>query len=365
GPPGEPTAGPSAEPPAGPAGPASGPSAGPLAGLVVVDFSELLPGPFLTQNLADLGARVIKVERPGGDNARHLSPGLFAAVNRGKEFRTADLKDPAARAGVRALVAEADVLVEGFRPGVMTRLGLDPAKILAVNPRLVYVSISGFGQSGPLAGEPGHDVTYAAHAGVVALAGVPGGPPAWGPGVPIADLCAAMYAMSALLAALHERTATGRGRHLDVSIRDCLAHWLNPRLGAFHHAGSTDLDGQRAMALNRPGYGVFACGDGRSIAVGAIEDHFFQRLARVLDLAEWADPRWSAYQAREEAADKINAAVAGALATREAATALAELSAAGVPVAEVLSPLEAVEASSRTVEHPLAGPLLPFPVAMP
>jgi CoA:oxalate CoA-transferase len=338
---------------------------GPLADLIVVDFSELLPGPFLTQNLADLGARVIKVERPGGDNARHLSPGLFAAVNRGKEHRTADLKNPDERAEIQELVAGADVVVEGFRPGVMATLGFDPTETLAANPRLVYVSISGFGQSGPLSREPGHDVTYAAHAGVVALAGVPGAAPAWGPGVPVADLCAAMYGMSALLSALHERARTGKGRHLDVSIRDCLAHWLNARLGPFQHAGLTDVKDQREMALRRAGYGVFTCADGKAITVAAIEDHFFARLVQALDLREWADPRWSAYRARDAAAEEINAAVAAALAIRDASDAVRCLSEAGVPVAPVLSPLEAVQASRVTIDDPVAGPLLPFPVPMP
>ncbi|MEW2353338.1 CoA transferase [Spirillospora sp. NPDC029432] len=340
-------------------------SGGPLEGLTVVDFSELLPGPFLTQNLADLGARVVKVERPGGDGARTLSPGLFAAVNRGKEQVSADLKDPADLRRVRGLVAGADAVVEGFRPGVMARLGLGPAETVAAHPRLVYVSISGFGQTGPLAGEPGHDVTYAAHAGVAALAGTPDGPPSWGPGVPVADLCAAMYAMSALLAALRERDRTGRGRHLDVSIRDCLAHWLNPRLGPFHLDGATAVPDQRAMALRRPAYGTFTCADGRAVAVAAIEDHFFARLVRTLGLDRWDGPRWSAYRARQEAAEEINASIAAALAAREARAVLAELSAAGVPAAPVLSPAEAVAASARSVADPVAGRLLPFPVAMP
>ncbi|MFC5749540.1 CaiB/BaiF CoA transferase family protein [Actinomadura rugatobispora] len=337
----------------------------PLEGTVVVDFSELLPGPFLTQNLADLGARVIKVERPGGDNARHLSPGLFAMVNRGKEHRTADLKDPADRAAISELITHADVLVEGFRPGVMAKLGFDPAETLAACPRLVYVSVSGFGQSGPHAQEPGHDVTYAAHAGIVALAGAPGGPPSWGPGVPVADLCAAMYGLSSVLAALHERERTGRGRHLDVSIRDCLAHWLNARLGPFHHAGATELHEQRAMALRRPGYGTFTCADGTAIAVGAIEDHFYARLVQTLGLTDWAGPEWASYAARHGAAEELNAAVAAALATRDSGAALAELSAAGVPVAPVLSPLEAVAATPGTLDDPVAGPVIPFPVAMP
>ena len=329
---------------------------GPLAGLLVADFSELLPGPFLTQNLADLGARVVKIERPGDDNARHLSPGLFAAVNRGKEHRTADLKDPAQRAEVEELVAGADVLVEGFRPGVMASLGFDPARTLAANPRLVYVSISGFGQAGPLSREPGHDITYAAYTGVLALAGTPG--------VPMADLCAAMYGMSALLAALHERARTGRGRHLDVSIRDCLAHWMNVRLGPFHHAGLTDVEDQRALLLRRAGYGVFTCADGKAVAVAAIEDHFFARLVQALDLTEWADPRWSAYRARNQAAEEINTAMAAALATRDSAQALETLTKAGVPAAPVLTPLEALAVSPATFTTPEAGTLHAWPVPM-
>jgi crotonobetainyl-CoA:carnitine CoA-transferase CaiB-like acyl-CoA transferase len=337
----------------------------PLSGVTVVSVEQAVAAPYATRQLADLGARVIKVERPGGDNARTLSPGLFAAVNRGKEEVTADLKDPADRARIRGLVAGADVLVEGFRPGVMAGLGFDPAETVAAHPRLVYVSISGFGQTGPLAQEPGHDVTYAAHAGVVALAGTPGGPPAWGPGVPVADLCAAMYAMSSLLAALHERARTGRGRHLDVSIRDCLAHWLNPRLGPFGHAGLTGIEQQRAMALRRPAYGTFTCGDGEAIAIGAIEDHFFARLVQALALARWQGPQWSAYAARQPAADEINTSITEALAARDARTALADLSAAGVPAAPVLTPAQAVEASPSTLHDPVAGRLLPFPVPMP
>ncbi|MFP5476993.1 MAG: CoA transferase, partial [Gammaproteobacteria bacterium] len=178
----------------------------PLAGITVLDFSELLPGPFFTQMLAEMGAEVIKVERPPhGDNARRLGPGGFEAVNRGKKSVLLDLKDEAGRARAHALLAGADVLVESYRPGVMTRLGLDHASLQAAHPRLVYVSLSGYGQDGPWAQLPGHDINYLAAAGVMALSGEPGGPPAPGFGLPAADLCGAMYALSATLAALLQR----------------------------------------------------------------------------------------------------------------------------------------------------------------
>lgn len=338
-----------------------------LTDLVVVDFSELLPGPFFTQNLVELGARVIKVERPGGDNARALGPGLFAAVNRGKEQITANLRDDADRDRVAQLVADADVVVEGFRPRVMDRLGFGPTQLIERHPRLIYVSLSGFGQHGPLSNEPGHDNTYAAYSGVLSLAGRPGGSPEWGPGVPVADLCAAVYATSATLAALRHRDRTGRGLHVDVPIRDCLAHWLNPRLGRFAHDGLSDLAEQRTTALSRPGYGTFACADGTFVAIAAIEDHFWAGLVRGLGLAGWDHPQWARHAARRVATAEINAAIAEAVMTRDGGTVVAQLSACGVPVAPVLSPDEALDAAeaegtSRVVRHPTAGRLYRFPV---
>jgi crotonobetainyl-CoA:carnitine CoA-transferase CaiB-like acyl-CoA transferase len=338
-----------------------------LADLLVVDFSELLPGPFFTQNLVDLGARVTKVERPGGDNARALGPGLFAAVNRGKVHVTADLRDDADRCRVDELVAAADVVVEGFRPGVLERLGFGPRALMDRHPRLVYVSLSGFGQQGRLAGEPGHDNTYAAYAGVLSLAGRPGGAPEWGPGVPVADLCAALYATSATLAALRRRDRTGRGAHVDVAIRDCLAHWLNPRLGGFAHNDLRDVAAQRTGALSRPGYGTFTCADGTSIAIAAIEDHFWAGLVRELELTAWADPGWATHAARRTATAEINAAIADAVSVRDGRALVARLSSCGVPVAPVLTPDDALDAAEadgqdRVLRHPEIGRLYRFPV---
>jgi CoA:oxalate CoA-transferase len=336
----------------------------PLTGLVVVDFSELLPGPFFTQNLVELGARVVKVERPGGDNARALGPGLFAAVNHGKEYVTANLRDPADRDRVERLVARADVLVEGFRPGTMARLELGPGRVLADHPALVYVSLSGFGQDDDLVAEPGHDNTYAAYAGLLALAGAPDEPPSWGPGVPVADLCAAMYATAATLAALHERARTGRGGHVDVSIRDCLAHWLNPRLGTFAHAGLTTVAQQRRSALVRPGYGTFTGADGAPVAIAAIEDHFWAALVDALGLADWTGPEYARHSDRRPVAGPINAAIAEAVLAAPAATTVALLRERGVPVAPVLDPHAALAAAAehRVVDRPGVGRVYRWPV---
>jgi crotonobetainyl-CoA:carnitine CoA-transferase CaiB-like acyl-CoA transferase len=175
----------------------------PLEGVRIVDFSELLPGPFMTQNLCELGAEVIKIERPPhGDSARRMAPGLFEAVNRGKQSRVLDLKQPAGRERAIALISQADILVETYRPGVMSRLGLGYEAMKVLNPRLIYASLTGYGQSGPMAALPGHDLNYLAVGGAIALSGHGASTPAHAFGLPAADLCGAMYGFSAILAAL-------------------------------------------------------------------------------------------------------------------------------------------------------------------
>lgn len=286
-----------------------------LNGVTVIDFSELLPGPFLTQSLCEFGAEVIKIERPPhGDNARLLGPGVFAAVNRGKRSVVADLKNEADRARVRQLIAGADVVVESYRPGVMARLGMDYASLARDNPGLVYLSITGYGQDGPWANLPGHDLNYLAAAGAIALSGVPGGEPAHAFGLPAADLCGAMYGLSALLAALYQRRETGKGQFLDVAIADCVAHWLNPRTGQFADAGTLDLEAQRKEVLTRPGYGVFQTSDHRHISICAMEDHFWKKLCGALELAGCDLPEYQRYQGRARASESINAALAARVA---------------------------------------------------
>jgi crotonobetainyl-CoA:carnitine CoA-transferase CaiB-like acyl-CoA transferase len=314
-------------------------SAAPLAGVRVIDFSELLPGPFLTQSLAELGADVIKIERPPrGDNARALSPGLFGAVNRDKRCWMVDLKQAPARAALLERIDRADVLVESFRPGVMTRLGLGPADVHRRNPRLVYVSLSGYGADGEWADRPGHDINYVAGAGIVGLSGALGAEPAQTFGAPVADLAGATYALAALNAALLQRERTGRGQHLDVSLTDCMAHWMNVRRAVFHHAGTATLDAQRALVLRRPAYGVFRCADGLHLTLAAIEQHFWLALLRVLDLGDDAPERWSDYARRRADAEEINGRIAAALGKLDRSVAMHRLVAADVPAMEVFAP---------------------------
>lgn len=311
----------------------------PLEGIVVADFSELLPGPFLTQSLAELGAEVVKIERPPhGDATRTLAPGVFTAVNRGKSSVLADLKDPAQAKRAREVIARADILVEAYRPGVMTRLGFDYPALAPAMPRLIYVSLTGYGQTGPMAMFPGHDVNYLATGGAIALSGRVAGLPAHAFGLPAADLCAATYALAAVLAALVQRARTGNGQHIDVAMADCVAHWMNPRLAQFDDAGLSTLAAQRKDALVKPGYGAFACADGATITIGALEDHFWLRLCGVLDLAPFDGVAFADFAQRVMSAGAINARLAEAVGRLMAADVVSRLRAADVPVAAVVSP---------------------------
>ena len=335
----------------------------PLTGIRVVDFSELLPGPFLTQSLVELGAEVIKIERPPhGDGTRRLAPGTFAAVNRGKRSILADLKQPGERERVLALIGTADILVEAYRPGVMARLGLGYAALAAAMPRLIYASLTGYGQTGPMADLPGHDVNYLATGGAIALSGVPGSDPAHAFGLPAADLLAANYALSAILAALVQRAASGPGQHLDIAMADCVAHWLNPRLGSFADNGLTTLTAQREDTLVKPGYGVFRCRDGIMLSVGALEDHFWARLCGVLDMGALAS--LTGFAMRSAAAGAINAGLAAALANLDAEEAEARLRAADVPVARVIAPTDLAAHPHFVARGLFTGGLARFPVTL-
>jgi crotonobetainyl-CoA:carnitine CoA-transferase CaiB-like acyl-CoA transferase len=335
---------------------------GPLDGVRVLDFSELLPGPFLTGCLAELGASVLKVERPpAGDPVRRMSPGVFGAVNRGKHSVLIDLKQPEGRERARALVAEHDVLVESFRPGVMARLGLGYPGLAEINRRLIYVSLSGYGQDGPYAAVPGHDLNYLSVAGLKAISG-------GSAGVPMADLCGSVYGLAGVLAALVQRGTTGRGQHLDVALAECALHWLNPRLGRFAGAGADSLEAQRQMALTRPGYGAFVCRDGRSISIGALEDHFWSRLLGVMELAPFDTPEHARMIQRVPQTDEINALIA-ARCTEEASDALLErLLAADVPAAPVVLPGEVASfpqfVARGIIAETAVGPLARFPVRL-
>lgn len=254
----------------------------PLHGLRVLDLTRLLPGPLATQHLADYGAEVIKIEDTGaGDYARTMgamngaTSYFYQVVNRGKKSLRLDLKNEAGRALFLRLVATADVVVEGFRPGVMDKLGLGYDTLAEAKPAIVYCSISGYGQTGPYAQRAGHDINYLGYSGVLDQIGVAGGPPAI-PNLQIGDLLGgSLSALLGLLVAVIDAKATGRGRHVDVAMTDAaLAHAIFPLVEVLAHGGVRPR-GKDLLTGGAPCYGVYETADGRHMAVGALEEKFW------------------------------------------------------------------------------------------
>lgn len=262
-----------------------------LAGLRVLDFSTLLPGPLCSLMLAEAGAEVTKIERPGvGDEMRSYPPrlgpdsALFALLNRGKTSATIDLKQPGALDRMQPMLAAADVLIEQFRPGVMRSLGLGYESLRERYPRLIYCSITGFGQDGPRAGIAGHDLNYLAVTGLLHLAGDGSGQPTLPP-TPIADIAGGTYpALANILLALIARERTGRGCQLDISMTDSLftlAYWA---LGQGLAAGDWPLPRGGQVTGASPRYQVYACADGRYLAAAPLEQRFWLRFCELIGL---------------------------------------------------------------------------------
>lgn len=273
----------------------------PLAGLRVVDLSVTLPGPYCTQVLRRLGASVLHLEPPGGDALRWVAPASFAYVSQGKESVVVDLKDPIDRELALQLLAEADVVVQGWRPGVADRLGVGYKQISRRNPRVVYASISGYGETGPLAREPGHDINYVAESGAMNLVRTDG--------LPVGDLAGASSAAIRLLAGVVAATRTGRGSHVEVSITGALREWVEA-IG-----GSNYRDFLQVYAA--PHYGVFDAGDGARVAIGvAQEEKLWANLITALGRPEWAD---MPYDSRLSAAERIRDYMASMFKTMTAA----------------------------------------------
>ncbi|MEJ5185556.1 MAG: CaiB/BaiF CoA-transferase family protein [Candidatus Geothermincolales bacterium] len=255
----------------------------PLEGIRVLDFSQLYPGPLCTMILADLGAEVIKVEPVGlGDPAR-LNPYFFRQINRNKKSVALNLKDERCRKAMLSLSRKVDVVVEGFRPGTMSRLGVDYEALGSQNPRLVFCSISGFGQDGPYRDRPGHDINYLALAGVLGLTRDREGKPVV-LGLELADIASAMNAALAILAALYARERTGKGQYIDISMLDCSVALL------YNSTGSYLVDGKEPevnLIHATPHYGVFEAADGEPLALGIVhEDWFWDELCEVLGLED-------------------------------------------------------------------------------
>lgn len=292
-----------------------------LSGLKVLDLSVWRPGPYATSLLVPLGAEVVKVEPPGGDPMRHYD-GLFAAVNAGKRSVQLDLKDPDERARALELAQQADVLVEGFRPGVLGRLGLDYETVRAGNTGIIYCSITGYGQHDPRAQLPGHDVNYQAWSGTLSP---DGGRVTAVPPLPVADLAAGLTAAFGICAAVLGRLATGEGSLLDISMTDVLSTWTGP-------AGTRGAGD--AVPAPVPGYGVFATADAGQVALGVLnEQHFWAALCATLGLDSLAD---LGFDERSRRGAELQQTVGAAISRHPRDALVARLAAAGVPVSPVL-----------------------------
>ncbi len=260
---------------------------GKLTGIKVVDLSQFLPGPMLTLMMADQGAEVIKVEPAAGDPARGQGPFAnghsiwFANLNRGKQSVVLDLKSEAGKAALTGLIREADVLIEGFRPGVMARLGFGWEQARALNERLVYCSISAFGQSGALAQHPAHDMAVQALAGTLSVNNAGDNPPVV-PGVPSADVAAGLTGLAAVLMALIGRERTGQGDHIDIAMLDCLLPWTAHIAGSALAGGAAPTSANQRSLGGAAFYNVYTCSDGLPVVLGGREVKFARALLTAL-----------------------------------------------------------------------------------
>ncbi len=266
-----------------------------LDGITVLDLSRVGPGPYATMLMADFGARVIKVEDARqGDDIRHLFHvnGIGAGhlvFNRNKESIGLNLKDPRGRAVFLELAEKADVVLESFRPGVVDRLGVGYEDIKAINPRVIYCSISGYGQDGPYRLRPGHDINYISVAGLLGMTGLPDGTPVM-PGFQVGDASGGMFAALGTLLALRAREGSGTGQYLDVSMMDGSLHWLFEPFFKYLASGTSPRPGSERLSGGIPSYNIYRTKDGRHISLGILEPHFWRNLCELLqreDLLEY------------------------------------------------------------------------------
>ena len=340
----------------------------PLHGLVVVDLTRVLSGPYCTMLLADMGARVIKIEQPGkGDDTRAWGPpfvgpesAYFLSINRNKESLTLDLKQPGGRAVLERLLDRADVLVENFRPGTMERLGFGADTVSARWSKVVYCSISGFGQTGPRRDHPGYDAVVQAEAGLMSITGEPGGPPLR-LGVAIADIVSGMFAAQGIALALLARARTGVGQRVDVGMLDSTAALLTYQAAIYFATGQApERLGNRHPTIVP--YETFDAADGEVVlAVG--NDDLWRRLCRAIGApALAADPRYATNSARVQNYDELKPQLAERLRTRTRAEWIDRLNGDGIPCGAVKDLREVLEdphlsarAMIEAVEHAAIG----------
>jgi crotonobetainyl-CoA:carnitine CoA-transferase CaiB-like acyl-CoA transferase len=337
-----------------------------LEGIRVLDVTQVMAGPFCAMQLCDMGADVIKVEPPGGDSMRRMAgargtdSAAFNAVNRGKRGIVLDLKSAAGGAAFRRLLERSDVLVENYRPGVMRSLGLDYAGLAPDYPRLIYASISGYGQTGPDAARGGFDLVAQGVSGIMSVTGEPGRPPVKC-GIPITDLGAALFALAAILGALLYRERSGRGQHIDTSLVDAgvaLSVW---EAAQYFGEGVVPEPLGSAHRLVAP-YEAIRCADGY-ITLGAANDRLFERVAAVLEHPEWVshpDYRNASMRVRHRAS--LTRAIEAITSQQPRAYWLQRFDASGIPCGPINNYAEAfvnpqIQARDMVVEmdHPSLG----------
>jgi crotonobetainyl-CoA:carnitine CoA-transferase CaiB-like acyl-CoA transferase len=343
--------------------------AGPLAGIRVLDFTRVLAGPSASLALADLGAEIIKVEPPGsGDETRTFPPfrdgesHYFVAINRGKKSIVIDLKSDEGVALAKDLAAKCDIVIENYRPGVMDRLGLGYEALSAINSGLIYCAISGFGMTGPLKDRPSFDIVLQAMSGALSVNGDPDGLPTK-LGIPLGDLVGGINGPIAILAALHERNATGRGRLIDISLMDGLIGMLGYLAQLAFFTGE-DPKRQGSQHPNLVPYGIFPAKDG-SIVAACLTNSFWARICNALDMTEYTDdPRYDSLEKRRDAREEVNELVSSRTRERTVEELSATFEEHHVAYAPILGITEAL-AQPQTVargmvvetEHQTLGPI--------
>ena len=354
----------------------------PLEGIKVLDLSRVLAGPWCTQLLADLGAEVVKIERPGsGDDTRHWGPpwhgegdsrvaAYFLSCNRGKKSAAIDFAQPEGAALVRALARQADVVVENFKVGGLKKFGLDAGTLRSANPRLIYASITGFGQDGPYADRAGYDFIIQGMGGMMSVTGLPDDEPGGGPmraGVAIADIFTGMYTCVATLASLHARERTGEGATIDMALFDTqLAVMANQASNAL--VSGKDPPRQGNTHPNIVPYQPFDSAD-QPIIIAVGNDRQFARLAEICGHPEWAaDERFASNSTRVAHREEMVRLVSEAIARKPAAEWLEQLEAAGIPagpINTITQALSDVQAQHRQMVRTIAGvPLVGSPVRL-
>ncbi len=338
---------------------------GPLAGIRVLDLSRVLAGPYCTALLADLGAEIIKLEPPAGDDYRHIGPfkdgesALFTLNNRGKKSVALDLKKPADLELAQALAARVDVVVENFRPGVAARLGLGAEALRKANPRLIYCSISGFGQEGPFKDLPAYDLVVQAMSGLMAATGEDGGAPLK-TGESIADLIAGLFASWSIMAALVQRNATGQGAALDIAMYDTLFSMLTTSHAQHFYGGVLPGRVGNRHPLSTP-FGCFTTSDGQ-VVIAVLNGGQFQRLAGLIGKPEIAaDPRFASDSSRTEHEPALRALIEAwsrGLTTEQAVAALAAEGLPTAPIWDIAQAADNEHAATRGLVSTLAHPVL-------